>query len=345
MSQEPNIEDLIRQRVDVALANRFRCELASPATGKPMPPHERRRTLTILFTEIAKGMGLERFLETPVERLGQFAVMSVVKNHDTSGLLRSLVNSFMIAYSYPETVDRAFAALLELEALRAEVAHANRQPAPNPMLVAAYNALVSFLAEKLPPNFSYGILYGADRLFVMAASPIQALPSEINGVPVEFRPRHSCHHSLRPKMKALSIRQPGAWLIVRPDLTDPAERAAAFAAGKIKDVENRTWATKHRGLFLVHAGQTFDMDGYLWVKSHFPKIPMPLPGQYELGGTIGQAELTDCIPPLKARNGQLTSRWYMGEHAFMVANPVAQPFRKVKGKLNFFEVSLEEIPS
>ena len=122
MTHASSIESLIQHRVDVALANRFRCELASPTNGQPLTTEERRRTLTILFAEIAKGMGLERFLETPVERLDQFAVMSVVKNHDTSGLLRSLVNSFMIAYSCPETADRAFAALLELEALRAELA-------------------------------------------------------------------------------------------------------------------------------------------------------------------------------------------------------------------------------
>ena len=122
MSQTPSIDDLIRQRVDLALANRFRCELASPASGRPLTPEERRHTLTILFTELARGMGMERFLETPVERLDQFAVMSVVKNHDTAGLLRSLLNSFMIAYGCPETADRAFAALLELEALRAEIA-------------------------------------------------------------------------------------------------------------------------------------------------------------------------------------------------------------------------------
>lgn len=134
MTKAPNIETLIQQRVDVALANRFRCELASPTNGQPLAPEERRRTLTILFTAIAKGMGLERFLETPVERLDQFAVMSVVKNHDTGGLLRSLINSFMIAYSCPETADRAFAALLELEAMRAELAHARQQPTKNPVL-------------------------------------------------------------------------------------------------------------------------------------------------------------------------------------------------------------------
>ena len=186
MTQAPSIESLIKQRVDVALANRFRCELASPANGQPLAPEERRRTLTILFAEIAKGMGLERFLETPVERLDQFAVMSVVKNHDTGGLLRSLVNSFMIAYSCPETADRAFAALLELEALRAELADARQQPTTNPVLEAAANDLKVILAEKLPAA-AYRVLYGADRLLVLAADPIQGLPPEINGVPVEFR--------------------------------------------------------------------------------------------------------------------------------------------------------------
>lgn len=186
MTKAPNIETLIQQRVDVALANRFRCDLASPTNGQPLAPEERRRTLTILFTAIAKGMGLERFLETPVERLDQFAVMSVVKNHDTGGLLRSLINSFMIAYSCPETADRAFAALLELEAMRAELAHARQQPTKNPVLEAAENDLKAVLAEKLPAA-PYRILYGADRLLVLAAEPIQGLPPEINGVPVELR--------------------------------------------------------------------------------------------------------------------------------------------------------------
>ena len=38
-------------------------------------------------------------------------------------------------------------------------------------------------------------------------------------------------------MKALSIRQPWAWLILHGG----------------KDIENRTWATKLRGRVLIHA--------------------------------------------------------------------------------------------
>lgn len=186
MTQAPSIETLIQQRVEVALANRFRWELANPANGQPMSTEERRRTLTTLFTEIAKGMGLERFLETPVERLDQFAVMSVVKNHDTAGLLRSLVNSFMIAYSCPETADRAFATLLELEALRAELADARRQTTKNSALEAAANTLKKVLSERMLST-PFRILYGIDRLLVMADKPIQNLPPEISGFPVEFR--------------------------------------------------------------------------------------------------------------------------------------------------------------
>jgi hypothetical protein len=80
------------------------------------------------------------------------------------------------------------------------------------------------------------------------------------------------------------------------------------------------------------------MEGYLWVKGRFPNIPLPRPGQYDLGGIVGQAVLTDSIPPEKARGGQLKSRWYMGEHAFMVGDSKPLPFRKEKGKLNFFDV-------
>lgn len=117
-----DLEDLIAERVEVATLNRFRLELVRAETQEPMSPDERRDFLSRAFCEIAKGMGVDRFAETPVERLDQFAVMSVIKDHDTQGLLRSLVNSFMIAYATPETADDAFRALLQLEALRAKVA-------------------------------------------------------------------------------------------------------------------------------------------------------------------------------------------------------------------------------
>lgn len=126
------ISVLLESRVERAMERpHFRLELADAKTGMPLSPEKRRENLRILFGEILKGMGVEHFAKTPVELLDQFAAMSVVKNHDTAGLLSSLINSFVIAYSTPETSDRAFLALTQLEDLRAEVAQARVQTSDN----------------------------------------------------------------------------------------------------------------------------------------------------------------------------------------------------------------------
>lgn len=119
---DDGLRELVASRVEAALANTYRLELCDSLSGRALNAEERRFVLLILFAELARGLGRDHFAEIPVELLDQFAVTSVFKNHDTAGLLRSLVNSFLVAYSCPETADRAFAALLELEALRKEVA-------------------------------------------------------------------------------------------------------------------------------------------------------------------------------------------------------------------------------
>lgn len=125
------ISVLLESRVERAMERpHFRLELVDAKTGLPLSPEKRRENLRILFGEILKGMGMEHFAKTPVELLDQFAVMSVVKNHDTAGLLRSLINSFVIAYSTPETSDRAVQALTQLEGLRGEVSKTLRQSSP-----------------------------------------------------------------------------------------------------------------------------------------------------------------------------------------------------------------------
>ena len=128
------IAKLLTSRVEAAMQHTFRLELADAASGKPFAPEQRREHLMILFAEIIKGMGADRFSETPVELLDQFAVMSVIKNHDTGGLLRSLVHSFLIAYSTPETADRAYLALMQLEALRVEVGEARKAVSANVLM-------------------------------------------------------------------------------------------------------------------------------------------------------------------------------------------------------------------
>lgn len=112
-------------KVQEALKRQFRFELADE--NGAFSAEKRAANLRILFSEILIGIGAERFMETPVEALDQFAVMTVVKNHDTRGLLVSLCNSFILSYLTPETSERAFKCFEELESLRKEVSESRRK--------------------------------------------------------------------------------------------------------------------------------------------------------------------------------------------------------------------------
>ncbi|MCK2122092.1 hypothetical protein [Pseudomonas sp. PNPG3] len=83
---------------------------------------KREQYMKAVFTDIAQRLGVDLFRQTPAVLLEQLAVMSVIKGHDTAGLLKSVINSFLIAYVTPETHDRAYAHLQGLEALRSEIA-------------------------------------------------------------------------------------------------------------------------------------------------------------------------------------------------------------------------------
>lgn len=118
-------------------------------------------------------------------------------------------------------------------------------------------------------------------------------------------------------MKALSIRQPWAWLIVHGG----------------KDIENRSWATSFRGIFFVHAAAGMTMREYdsaqLFAKVRGVEIP---PAEaLQRGGIIGRVEMTGYV--LKS-----DSPWFEGPCGFVLRNPVALRFHPMKGRLGFFEV-------
>jgi hypothetical protein len=139
-------------------------------------------------------------------------------------------------------------------------------------------------------------------------------------------------------MKALSILQPWAWLILRPDTLDPAARAALFAQGLIKDIENRTWHTPYRGEFLVHTGKTYSRAAHADYSEDILDafgITLPAFEAMPLGGIVGKARITDCV---RAH----PSRWKdMGQFGFVLADQTPLPFRPLKGMLGFFEVEDE----
>jgi hypothetical protein len=121
-------------------------------------------------------------------------------------------------------------------------------------------------------------------------------------------------------VKALSIRQPWAWLIVNG----------------YKDVENRKWRTDFRGWFLVHAGKQFDHKGYKWVKAN-SKIKMPAINEFEMGGIVGSAEIIDCVT-------QHNSQWFFGPYGFVLKNAETLKFIPLLGQLNFFNVEVDVTP-
>lgn len=128
-------------------------------------------------------------------------------------------------------------------------------------------------------------------------------------------------------MKALSIKQPWAWLIVHG----------------YKNVENRDWPTHHKGPFLIHAGKKFDMEGYEWVKAHFPEIPLPLPSEFPLGGIVGHSTLRKCVPPGSIMLTEDHDRWYQGQYGFILECSAPITFFPLKGKLRFFNAIHPEV--
>ena len=116
-------------------------------------------------------------------------------------------------------------------------------------------------------------------------------------------------------MKALSIRQPWAWLICQG----------------YKDVENRTWLTGYRGTLYIHASKKIDLAGHWWIDKAFPKIQMPAISELHTGGLVGLAKLIDCVT-------EYDSPWFFGPYGFVFKDAVLVPFRPYLGKLKIFDV-------
>ena len=118
-------------------------------------------------------------------------------------------------------------------------------------------------------------------------------------------------------MKALSIRQPWAELIV---------------AG-LKDIENRTWRTDYRGPVLIHAGTKIEpIDAALReLVKRISGFDLPDAANLPRGGIVGQAEIVDVVR-------SSPSRWFSGPYGFVLANARRLPFRPMPGQPGIFEV-------
>jgi hypothetical protein len=127
-------------------------------------------------------------------------------------------------------------------------------------------------------------------------------------------------------MKALSIKQPWAWLIVNG----------------YKDIENRDWRypPSYRGRFLIHASKVPDfsttdsekMDGLKRMIGFLPEAKV-----FEFGGIIGEAAIVDVV-----RDSE--SPWFYGPLGFVLRDAKPLRFMPCRGQLGFFDVDYPEKP-
>lgn len=124
-------------------------------------------------------------------------------------------------------------------------------------------------------------------------------------------------------MRALSVRQPWAWLIVNGH----------------KDIENRVWSTRYTGQLLIHASKGMTRDEYedvaemLAEEAPFRDMGIILPDRnvIERGGIVGIAHCNGSVDVCD-------SPWFFGPCGFVLSQQRAFPMIPFKGQLGFFDV-------
>jgi hypothetical protein len=123
-------------------------------------------------------------------------------------------------------------------------------------------------------------------------------------------------------MKALSIRQPWAWLIVNG----------------YKDIENRNWPTYFRGRIYIHASKRFDEKASSWLaERRLAPVGADMLKSLPYGGIVGEVDIIDCV-------ACSPSPWFVGKYGFVLANP--ETYDKAipcKGRLGFFKPKIGHI--
>ncbi len=123
---------------------------------------------------------------------------------------------------------------------------------------------------------------------------------------------------MQEKLRALSLRQPWAWLVING----------------YEDIEKRSWRTNHRGRLLIHASSSS-----AWINSEFVETirrdyGVALPAKFDLGGIVGVVEVTDCVKrhPLKWK--------FQDSWGWVLENPRQLAFRPCKGFVGLFKPKL-----
>jgi len=117
-------------------------------------------------------------------------------------------------------------------------------------------------------------------------------------------------------MKALSLSRPWAW--------------AMFHG---KNIENRRRRINYRGRIIIHASQTWDADGFLFLASHTALLDAKLPGPGDFPtGLIGELNIVGMVTASD-------SPWFFGPYGHVTANAkeYAEPIA-YRGQPGLFDV-------
>lgn len=120
-------------------------------------------------------------------------------------------------------------------------------------------------------------------------------------------------------MKVLSVRQPWAWLIVHGH----------------KGIENRSWATSHRGPVLIHASsKRVTRAEWEQARALAHSMNVVIPEELEAGGIVGMCSIVTCVE-------QHSSPWFKGPVGWVLADAKPLPFVPLLGKLGLFDAPAE----
>ncbi|MFD1121668.1 ASCH domain-containing protein [Methylophilus flavus] len=133
-------------------------------------------------------------------------------------------------------------------------------------------------------------------------------------------------------IKALSLKQPFAWLIANGYLL----------------VDDRTWGTQYRGPILIHASKGLYEAYYQHIKSN-TDVPIPDRDKLEYGGVVGIAKLVLCSKPgeLPAGISREQRAHFGGVHqeyyGFLFEQARPLPLIPCAGKLGIFEIDVDKV--
>jgi ASCH domain len=118
-------------------------------------------------------------------------------------------------------------------------------------------------------------------------------------------------------MKSLSLTQPWASLITEKNM----------------NVENRTWSTKFRGFFAIHATKTYREEDFAYCREAFgvqwKREDLPF------GAIIGFAEIVEVITAEEV--SAKTKKWFIGDYGFVMRNIIKLKTPvPAKGALSFW---------